>query len=133
MNACMYIYTYVTICMCAYIPICTTYFGHVHQRLVTLKKVFSKGYSETIRKHSLKLHSNHSKTFNKGYTETTRERSVDVPLQPSGNVTLMLHRNHQGTFRKGYTETTRNVLLKFSYNLLGTFPQGYPKTIRERY
>ena len=58
---------------------------------------------------------------------------MDVPLQPSGNVTLMLHRNHQGTFRKGYTETTRNVLLRFSYNLLGTFPQGYPKTIGERY
>ena len=58
---------------------------------------------------------------------------MDVPLQPSGNVTLMLHRNHQGTFRKGYTETTRNVLLRFSYNLLGTFPQGYQKTIRERY
>ena len=45
----------------------------------------------------------------------------------------MLHRNHQGTFRKGNTETTRNVLLRFSYNLLGTFPQGYQKTIRERY
>ena len=58
---------------------------------------------------------------------------MDVPLQPSGNVTLMLHRNHLGTFRKGYTETTKNVLLRFSYNPLGTFPEGYPKTIRERY